>query len=84
MKSNYQIKNIAFFALNRQISTYKRSYTYQNHTEMQAPLHPVDCRGEIVCEKENITDEVPLQEPEIPAPYPQNDTVHTPCMPLGD
>lgn len=27
MKSNYQIKNIAFFALNRQISTYNRSYT---------------------------------------------------------
>lgn len=82
MKSNYQIKNIAFFALNRQISTYNNSYTYQNHTEMQAPLHPVDCRGEIVCEKENITDEALLLEPETPAQYPQNDTVHTRHMQL--
>lgn len=84
MKSNYQIKNIAFFAPNRQNSTYNNSYTYQNHTEMQAPLHPMDCRGEIVCEKENITDEALLPGFEIPVQYPQNDTVHTPCMPLGD
>lgn len=54
MKSNYQIKNIAFFALNRQISTYNNSYTNQNRAERQAPLHPVDCRGEIVCEIEKI------------------------------
>lgn len=82
MKSNYQIKNIAFFALNRQISTYNNSYTYQNHTEMQAPLQSTGCRGEIVCEKENITDEALLLEPEIPAQYQQNDTVHTRHMQL--